>query len=124
MGEVDDNESIRAIHRGLDLGVNFFDTADVYGAGHSERVLAQALAWLWARSEKNIPIPGFKTIAQVEDNCGVNSAFKSVHPRIPPRNAADTVLTPPTAACLRGKGSLDSAKRPLRRRKTSNSYFG
>jgi aryl-alcohol dehydrogenase-like predicted oxidoreductase len=41
-GEVDDEESIRAIHRGLDLGVTFFDTADVYGAGHSERVLARA----------------------------------------------------------------------------------
>jgi aryl-alcohol dehydrogenase-like predicted oxidoreductase len=43
-GEVDDEESIRAIHVALDLGVNFFDTADVYGAGHSERVLARALA--------------------------------------------------------------------------------
>ncbi len=42
-GQVDDDESIRAIHRGLDLGVNFFDTADVYGAGHSERLLARAL---------------------------------------------------------------------------------
>ena len=42
-GEVDDDESIRAIHRALDLGVTFFDTADVYGAGHSERVLARAL---------------------------------------------------------------------------------
>ncbi len=43
-GEVDDNESIRAIHRALDLGVTYFDTADVYGAGHSERVLARAFA--------------------------------------------------------------------------------
>ncbi|MEP7290817.1 MAG: aldo/keto reductase, partial [Chloroflexota bacterium] len=35
------------------------------------RTLAQgALAWLWARSEKNIPIPGFRTLAQVEENCG------------------------------------------------------
>jgi aryl-alcohol dehydrogenase-like predicted oxidoreductase len=41
-GEIDDAESIRAVHRALDLGANFFDTADVYGAGHSERVLAQA----------------------------------------------------------------------------------
>jgi aryl-alcohol dehydrogenase-like predicted oxidoreductase len=41
-GEVDDNESIRAVHRGLELGINFFDTADVYGTGHSERVLARA----------------------------------------------------------------------------------
>jgi aryl-alcohol dehydrogenase-like predicted oxidoreductase len=43
-GEVDDQESIRAIQTALDLGVNFFDTADVYGAGHSERVLARAFA--------------------------------------------------------------------------------
>jgi aryl-alcohol dehydrogenase-like predicted oxidoreductase len=43
-GKVDDEESIRAVHRALELGVNFFDTADVYGAGHSECVLARALA--------------------------------------------------------------------------------
>ena len=43
-GEVDDDESIRAIHCALDLGVNFFDTADVYGTGHSEHVLGRALA--------------------------------------------------------------------------------
>ena len=42
-GKVDDQESIRAIHCGIDLGVNFIDTADVYGAGHSEMVIAQAL---------------------------------------------------------------------------------
>ncbi len=41
-GEVDDDESVRAIHRAQELGVNFFDTANVYGAGHSERVLARA----------------------------------------------------------------------------------
>ncbi|MBL8102837.1 MAG: aldo/keto reductase [Anaerolineales bacterium] len=43
-GEVDDGESIRAIHRAMDLGINFFDTANVYGAGHSERVLARSFA--------------------------------------------------------------------------------
>lgn len=42
-GEVDDNESIRAIQCALDLGVDFFDTAANYGAGHSERVLGEAL---------------------------------------------------------------------------------
>jgi aryl-alcohol dehydrogenase-like predicted oxidoreductase len=41
-GEVDDQESIRAIHKAIELGVNLFDTANVYGAGHSERVLARA----------------------------------------------------------------------------------
>ena len=43
-GEVDDAESERAIHRAIDLGATFFDTANVYGAGHSERVLGRALA--------------------------------------------------------------------------------
>src|SRR4051794_650406 len=43
-GEVDDDESIRAIRRALDLGVSLFDTADIYGCGHSERVLGRALA--------------------------------------------------------------------------------
>jgi len=42
-GEVDDNESIAAIHRAHELGVTFFDTANIYGCGHSERVLGQAL---------------------------------------------------------------------------------
>jgi len=40
-GPVDDEESLKALHRALDLGVNFFDTADVYGDGHSERLLAR-----------------------------------------------------------------------------------
>jgi aryl-alcohol dehydrogenase-like predicted oxidoreductase len=40
---VDDNESIRAIHKALDLGANFFDTAANYGCGHSERILGQAV---------------------------------------------------------------------------------
>jgi aryl-alcohol dehydrogenase-like predicted oxidoreductase len=39
-GPVDDRESLAALHRAVDLGVNFFDTADVYGDGRSERLLA------------------------------------------------------------------------------------
>ena len=42
-GQVDDQESIRAIHAGIDLGINFFDTAANYGTGHSEKILAKAL---------------------------------------------------------------------------------
>jgi aryl-alcohol dehydrogenase-like predicted oxidoreductase len=42
-GDTDDAESIRAVHAALDLGVNFFDTAANYGAGHSEVVLGRAL---------------------------------------------------------------------------------
>jgi aryl-alcohol dehydrogenase-like predicted oxidoreductase len=40
-GPVNDEDSLKALHRALDLGVNFFDTADVYGDGHSERLLAR-----------------------------------------------------------------------------------
>jgi aryl-alcohol dehydrogenase-like predicted oxidoreductase len=48
-GDVDDSESVAALHRALDLGVNFFDTADVYGDGRSERLLRRL------RSERKEP---------------------------------------------------------------------
>ncbi len=43
-GQVQDEESIRAIREALELGINLFDTADAYGTGHSEQVLGQAIA--------------------------------------------------------------------------------
>ncbi|HZS05748.1 MAG TPA: aldo/keto reductase [Blastocatellia bacterium] len=42
-GAQDDSESIAAIHAGLDVGMNWIDTAAVYGLGHSEEVVAKAL---------------------------------------------------------------------------------
>jgi aryl-alcohol dehydrogenase-like predicted oxidoreductase len=42
-GSQNDNDSIAAIHRALELGVNWIDTAAVYGLGHSEEVVARAL---------------------------------------------------------------------------------
>ena len=42
-GATDDQESLRALHRALDMGMNFIDTADAYGRGHSEELLAQVL---------------------------------------------------------------------------------
>jgi aryl-alcohol dehydrogenase-like predicted oxidoreductase len=42
-GPQDDNDSIAAIHRALDLGVNWIDTAAIYGLGHSEEVVAKAV---------------------------------------------------------------------------------
>lgn len=42
-GPVDDNESIRALHAAVDSGVNFIDTSDAYGVGHSEEVIARFL---------------------------------------------------------------------------------
>ena len=49
-GAQDDNDSIAAIHRALELGVNWIDTAAVYGLGHSEEVVARALkSWSGAK---------------------------------------------------------------------------
>jgi aryl-alcohol dehydrogenase-like predicted oxidoreductase len=49
-GTTDDDESMRALHRAVDLGVNFIDTADVYGDGHSERLIARL------RKERSEPL--------------------------------------------------------------------
>jgi len=69
---VDDEESVRAIHRALDLGVTFFDTADVYGCGHSECVLGRALD---GRRQEVIIATKFGTMfdektMQAGDDCG------------------------------------------------------
>lgn len=42
-GKVDDNDSYLAVRKALDLGINCFDTADVYGFGHSEKILSKSL---------------------------------------------------------------------------------
>ena len=49
-GDVSDAESMAALHQAIDSGVNFIDTADVYGMGRSERLLAQL------RRERSEPI--------------------------------------------------------------------
>jgi aryl-alcohol dehydrogenase-like predicted oxidoreductase len=43
-GAADDDESLRALHRALDLGMSLIDTADMYGAGHNEELIGRALA--------------------------------------------------------------------------------
>src|ERR1700690_4079363 len=49
-GQQDDNDSIAAIQRSLELGVNWIDTAAVYGLGHAEEVVARAIkSWTGAK---------------------------------------------------------------------------
>ena len=43
-GQADDQESVRALRRAFNAGIRLFDTADVYGTGHSERIVGRALA--------------------------------------------------------------------------------
>jgi len=42
-GATDDQESLKTLHHALDVGMNFIDTADAYGRGHSEELIAQVL---------------------------------------------------------------------------------
>src|SRR6201992_66037 len=77
-GPQDDNESIAAIHKALDLGINWIDTAAVYGTGHSEEVVAQALktyhgkrpyvfttcTLVWDGERKVRPEPGAASVKQ------------------------------------------------------------
>lgn len=55
-GEPDDDESVRTIHRAIDLGLNFLDTADVYGPLTNELLIARALRSLPTRSPADPPL--------------------------------------------------------------------
>ena len=46
-GSFNEDESIKTLHKAIDLGVNFFDTADMYGSGANERLLGKAFADRW-----------------------------------------------------------------------------
>ena len=63
-GPTDDEVSRKAIHAALDAGINFFDTADIYGLGHSENILSDALS-----GERDV------LIASKVGNCAVDNAF-------------------------------------------------
>jgi aryl-alcohol dehydrogenase-like predicted oxidoreductase len=73
-GNQNDLDSIGAIHRALELGINWIDTAPGYGKGHSEQVIAQALAG-WSGNQP-----------YVFTKCGLHwdaqgKIFKDLHPR-------------------------------------------
>ncbi|MGD0462887.1 MAG: aldo/keto reductase [Tepidisphaeraceae bacterium] len=75
-GKQDDAEAIACIHRAIDLGVNFIDTAAVYGDGHSEKLIGRALAGPTRRAGIAIAskIPP-KTQRQATDKDPINQVF-------------------------------------------------
>ncbi len=65
-GPQDDRESVEAIQRALESGLNWIDTAAIYGLGHSEEIVAKALAALLQEchtSSPSAPCAGMKTAA-------------------------------------------------------------
>lgn len=73
-GPTNDAESLRAVRRAVDLGCNFFDTADVYGHGHSEEILGAALA-------------GVRDRVLIATKVGGNFYNRDVHPLLRDRIA-------------------------------------
>ena len=72
-GPQEDSESIAAIHRALDLGINWVDTAAVYGLGHSEEIVGQALKQTTAR-----PYVFTKCGMLWDENRKINQSLKSI----------------------------------------------
>lgn len=71
-GPQDDNQSIEAIHRALDLGINWIDTAAVYSLGHSEEVVAKAL-----KDRSDRPYVFTKCSLVWDDNREVSNSLKA-----------------------------------------------
>src|SRR5262245_17146857 len=65
-GRQDDQDSINTIHKALDAGINWIDTASIYGLGHSEVVVARAL-----KGVSNRPYV-FSKLSRVWDETGEN----------------------------------------------------
>ncbi len=68
-GTADETEAVATIRAALDTGINFFDTADVYGGGHNERLLAKALG---DRRSQVILATKFGFVGDEYDSFGIN----------------------------------------------------
>lgn len=113
-GPPDDEESMRALHAAIDSGVNFIDTADVYGDGRSERLIARLkqerpgeTIWVATKAGRRLPaqtVEGYcdeNLHAWVDDslrNLGAG-ALDLLQLHCPPRALYDM---PATFACLDG----------------------
>ncbi len=91
-GHVDDRESIAAIHQALDLGINFIDTAPIYGLGHSETIVGKA-------------ITGRRDEVVLATKCGL--LFPQRKDQLPPR-------------CLRQDSVIRECDQSLRRLQTDH----
>jgi aryl-alcohol dehydrogenase-like predicted oxidoreductase len=68
-GEADEAESVATIHRAIDLGITFLDTADMYGAGHNEELVGRAIA---GRRDQVVLATKFGNIRRPDGTVAVN----------------------------------------------------
>jgi aryl-alcohol dehydrogenase-like predicted oxidoreductase len=84
-GNVDDQESLAALHAALDGGVNFFDTADVYGDGHSERLLAKLKKqrkekfYIATKAGRRLPVQTIEGYNRKNLNAWVDRSLKNLN---------------------------------------------
>jgi aryl-alcohol dehydrogenase-like predicted oxidoreductase len=73
-GPQDDNDSIAAIHKAIDLGINWIDTAAVYGLGHSEEIVGKAI-----KSASSKPYIFTKSSMVWDDKREITNNLKQIH---------------------------------------------
>jgi aryl-alcohol dehydrogenase-like predicted oxidoreductase len=84
-GNVDDQESLAALHAALDGSVNFFDTADVYGDGHSERLLAKLKKqrkekfYIATKAGRRLPVQSVEGYNRKNLNAWVDRSLKNLN---------------------------------------------
>jgi aryl-alcohol dehydrogenase-like predicted oxidoreductase len=77
----EDDESVRALHRAIDLGLNFIDTAAAYGHGHSERLVGQVLRERPERVYVATKVPPKNQVWPAAEGSRVEEVFPGEHIR-------------------------------------------
>ena len=110
-GRFDEDAAVAAIRRARDLGVNFFDTAQAYGFGASERVLGRALADDLARDRDDIVIATKGGLRQTDSGLVRDASPEWLHRGV---DASLTARASPTSICTRCTGSTRLCRPPKR----------
>jgi aryl-alcohol dehydrogenase-like predicted oxidoreductase len=70
-----DDESVRALHRAIDLGINFIDTALAYGDGHSEKLVGRAVRESKKRIYIATKVPPMNQLWPAQPGIGIDKVF-------------------------------------------------